>query len=286
MKTKIITFMAIMMIIMTSMSFTNKVTKETIIRIQPIDTRITSTELSTSAGIISARLKDFNIENFKVTVIPEKKLILLAGINHKDISIVEKLLLNKGRIEFFRAFNHTELSELLKDNTQLYSMLDTTDIKKQDNRIGCMSLSKIDKVTEYLSSTGLTNKCRFAWSDFSDSNRICLYALKKEHVQESLLTGSDLDSASFKQDKIKGYWYTEFRFKKPVIKVWADITRQNIGNAIAIVIDNQVICTPVVRSVIEGGKCNITGNFTGSDVKLFAAFANHGELPTGFRVIK
>jgi len=174
----------------------------------------------------------------------------------------------------------------LNDDPHLYSILDTTGITKRDTRIGCMPRSKINKVNEYLNSTGLTNQCRFAWSDFSDSSRICLYALRKEHAQESLLTGSDLDSAGFKQNKAKGYWYTEFRFKKPVIKVWAEITKQNIGNAIAIVIDNQVICTPVVMSVIESGNCNITGNFTESEVKLFAAFGNHGELPTNFRLVK
>lgn len=285
MKTKIISFLAIMMIIMTAMSFTNKVTKENIILIQAVENKISPAELSKSASIISARLKDVGIEKNKVTVIPEKNLIQLGGISDNNVSLVEKLL-HKGRIEFFRAYNQAELTELLKDDSQLYSILDTTNITKRDTRIGFTSFSKIDRVNEYLNSTGLTNQCRFAWSDFSDSSRICLYALRKEHVHESLLTGNDIDSASFKQNKTKGYWYNEFVFKKPVINVWADITKQNIGNAIAIVIDNQVICTPVVRSVIEGGKCNITGNFTESEVKLFATFGNHGELPTDFRVIR
>ena len=64
------------------------------------------------------------------------------------------------------------------------------------------------------------------------------------------------------------------------------ITKQNVNNSIAIVIDNQVICSPVIRAAIENGKCMITGNFTETEVKLFAAFGSHGELPVTFKVIK
>jgi preprotein translocase subunit SecD len=165
-------------------------------------------------------------------------------------------------------------------------MLDKKGTKDSNPWIGCTSLSKINTVNEYLNSKGKPQHCRFVWSDFNDSTKVCLYALKLGRDKGSLLSGNDFDSAKSIQDKPSKYWHVDFSFKKPVIKVWSAITKQNIGKSIAIVIDNRVICAPVIRSGIDNGKCQITGNFTESEVKLFAAIGNYGELPVSFTVIK
>jgi len=68
--------------------------------------------------------------------------------------------------------------------------------------------------------------------------------------------------------------------------LWANITKQNIGYPIAIVLDNKLLCAPVVNQTIESGKSQIAGNFTESEVKLIAALGNNGELPVSFEVLK
>jgi preprotein translocase subunit SecD len=115
---------------------------------------------------------------------------------------------------------------------------------------------------------------------------VYLYALKLETGKRAVLKGHDIDSIRCIQEKTSKYWYIDFSFKKSAIKLWSTITRQNIGNAIAITVDNHVICAPVINSVIEGGKCSVTGNFTEADVKQFASFVHYGELPAGFQVVK
>ena len=268
------------------MSFTNKATKKNIILIQAFDNQISSTALSESANIISARLKEFNTDKFEVTVIPDKKQIQIEGMIDMDIRAVENLITKKGRIEFYIAYNQVELSEILQGDRRLFSLLNTSEVNKSDFRVGCTSMSKIDKVNQFINSKISVTKCRFVWGDFTDSTNICLYALKTEQNKGSLLTGNDIESVTFNKEKAFNYWYSEFRFKKPAVKVWSEITKQNINNSVAIVIDNQVICSPVIRSVIENGKCMITGNFTETDVKLFAAFGSHGELPATFVVVR
>ena len=44
------------------------------------------------------------------------------------------------------------------------------------------------------------------------------------------------------------------------------LTKEHIGQALAIVIDKQIVSMPVVQAAIEGGKINITGNFTEEEV--------------------
>ena len=78
----------------------------------------------------------------------------------------------------------------------------------------------------------------------------------------------------------------DIRFKKQAIEVWANATRRNINNSIAIVLDDEVICAPIVRSEITGGLCNITGNFTETEVKYMASLGNNGEMPLSFSIVK
>ena len=286
MKTIIISVVVIMTIFMTTMGFTTKAPKKNVLLIQAVHNNILPATLSESAKIISARLNDIDKGKFEVNIIPSKKQILVTAINDVDINSVENLVIQKGTIEFYRACNQNELVELLKGNNHLFSILNKNKSKNTDSRIGFTSLSKVDLVNEYINSNLQNKKCRFVWSDFSDSSKVYLYGLKLETGKRALLTGHDIDSIRCKQEKTSKYWFIDFSFKKPAIKLWSTITRQNIGNAIAIVVDNHVICAPVINSVIEGGKCSITGNFTEADVKQFAAFVHYGELPVVFKVIR
>ena len=286
MKTTLISFIAVIIISMIALSFTHKATEKNIILIQASDNHIALATLSKSANIISARLKDFSNDKFEVTVIPEKNRIQVEGMNNRDISAIENLLTKKGRIEFYIAYNQVELLEIVKGDRHLFSLLNTKEVRESDSRVGCTSISKTGKINQFINSKVSVKNCRFVWSDFSDSTNVCLYALKTNLNKGALLTGADIESVTFNKEKTFKNWYTEFSFKKPAVKVWSEITKQNVNNSIAIVIDNQVICSPVIRAAIENGKCMITGNFTETEVKLFAAFGSHGELPVTFKVIK
>jgi SecD/SecF fusion protein len=50
-------------------------------------------------------------------------------------------------------------------------------------------------------------------------------------------------------------------------KVWARLTGNNVGRAIAIVLDNYVYSAPNVNQEIKGGRSSITGGFTVTDRK-------------------
>ena len=271
---------------MIAMSFTNKGTNKNVILIQAVDNQITSKALSESANIITARLKDFSIDKSGVTVIPDKHQIQVEGINDKDIKAVENLMTQEGRIEFYIAYNQVELSGLLKGDRHLFSLLNTTELNDSYSTIGCTSISKMNQVNQFINSKESVKNCRFVWSDVTDSTKVCLLALKTDGNKGPLLSGKDIGSVTFNNEKAHNNWYTEFSFKKPAAKVWSELTKQNINHSVAIVLDNHVICYPVIRSVIENGKCQITGNFTETDVKLFAAFGSHGELPATFGVVR
>ncbi len=68
-------------------------------------------------------------------------------------------------------------------------------------------------------------------------------------------------------------------------KVWARLTRENVGRQIAIVLDNYVYSYPVVQDEIKGGRSSITGNFSIPEAKDLANILKSGKLPAPARIL-
>ncbi|MGE0089826.1 MAG: protein translocase subunit SecDF [Bacteroidales bacterium] len=69
-------------------------------------------------------------------------------------------------------------------------------------------------------------------------------------------------------------------------KVWARLTKNNIGNFIAIVLDNYVYSAPRVNDEIKGGRSSIYGDFTVNEAKDLANILQSGKLPAPARIIQ
>jgi len=67
---------------------------------------------------------------------------------------------------------------------------------------------------------------------------------------------------------------------------WAALTKKNIGNAIAIVLDGYVYSAPNVQNEISGGNSQITGNFTPEDTKDLANVLKSGKMPAPARIVQ
>jgi preprotein translocase subunit SecD len=93
-----------------------------------------------------------------------------------------------------------------------------------------------------------------------------------------LLSGENLLDA---QAKVDEYFkpYVAFTFDSIGSKIFADVTRKNIGRQIAIVLDNEVISAPVIRDKISTGNGSITGKFTIEESAELALLMRSGSLP-------
>jgi SecD/SecF fusion protein len=68
-------------------------------------------------------------------------------------------------------------------------------------------------------------------------------------------------------------------------KIWARLTRDNVGRAIAIVLDNYVYSAPRVNQEITGGRSQITGDFSINEADDLANILKSGKLPAPARII-
>ncbi len=100
--------------------------------------------------------------------------------------------------------------------------------------------------------------------------------------REPLLTGKNLTDSK-----------VEFQDNAPVVyfnldnqggKIFADITANNIGSMLAIVLDNEIISAPRINSVIPSGSGIITGRFTVQEAQDLSLLLKAGSLPVDLKI--
>lgn len=100
------------------------------------------------------------------------------------------------------------------------------------------------------------------------------------------LTGKNLKNAvvAFQNEGLSEP-QVSLQFDSEGAKLFADITKKNIGKTVAIYLDGQIISAPVVQSEISNGEAVITGNFTLDEAKDLVGRLNQGALPVPISLI-
>jgi preprotein translocase subunit SecD len=88
------------------------------------------------------------------------------------------------------------------------------------------------------------------------------------YVQKAvLLDEHDLKGTTVVTNTVSNQAEIDFELSAAGRKRFAEVTRQNIGKRLAIIIDGQLCSAPVIRSEITSGKGQITGNFTPQEAR-------------------
>ncbi len=97
--------------------------------------------------------------------------------------------------------------------------------------------------------------------------------------QQTALTGRYLDNAVVVFDPTSNRPMVELTFNADGAKLFASLTKANIGKQIAIFLDGSPISAPTVNEEITGGKAVISGSFTPQEAKELALRLKNGALP-------
>lgn len=104
-------------------------------------------------------------------------------------------------------------------------------------------------------------------------------------VYQTIMTGADLRDATVITDQL-GQPAISFDLSPEGAEIFADFTTANVGRYLAIVLDGQVISTPVISSPITTGSGVIEGSFTFEEANSLAVQLRYGALPIPLRVIE
>ncbi|TBN41856.1 protein translocase subunit SecD [Paracoccus subflavus] len=98
-------------------------------------------------------------------------------------------------------------------------------------------------------------------------------------LEESpVVTGEELTDAMPATDQ-NGMPAVDFRFNPTGARKFGEYTANNIGQPFAIVLDNEVISAPVIRSAIPGGSGQISGSMDFDEANRLAVLLRAGALP-------
>ena len=114
-----------------------------------------------------------------------------------------------------------------------------------------------------------------------------LYALKVTNRDGSPALGGDVvtdANADFMQQGGRTEQMVNMVMNAEGSKAWARLTKENIGNCIAIVLDDVVYSAPRVNDEITGGRSQITGNFTPEEAKDLANVLKSGKMAASVHI--
>lgn len=109
--------------------------------------------------------------------------------------------------------------------------------------------------------------------------------LGEEALRTTGLNGRHLERAQLVFDPQTGTPQVSLQLTGEGAKLFAEITRKNIGKLVAIYLDGVPISIPVVQNEIPDGRAVISGKFTPQEAKLLATRLNSGALPVPIKLI-
>lgn len=106
----------------------------------------------------------------------------------------------------------------------------------------------------------------------------------KDSEGNEVLNGKDVEEASVLTDSNTGKPVVTLKLNEEGKEKFAEATEKNLNKTISIYMDEDLISSPVVESVISGGEAMITGSNTIDEAKNLAGLINSGALPVTLKV--
>ncbi|MDD5217824.1 MAG: protein translocase subunit SecD [Candidatus Omnitrophica bacterium] len=121
----------------------------------------------------------------------------------------------------------------------------------------------------------------YEYKDMRDNLGFRQILLKKD----AALTGEHLTTASVGFDSY-GQAIVQLQFDKQGAQIFDQVTFQNVGKQLAIVLDGKVHSAPVIRDRIPNGQAQISGNFSSEEASDLALVLRAGALPAPVNIIE
>ena len=116
-----------------------------------------------------------------------------------------------------------------------------------------------------------------------------LYAIKMTNRDGTPALGGDVvtdANADFVQQAGRSEQQVSMTMNAEGAKAWARLTKENIGKAVVIVLDDMVYSAPNVQVEITGGRSQITGHFTPEEAKDLANVLKSGKMAASVHIVQ
>ena len=105
--------------------------------------------------------------------------------------------------------------------------------------------------------------------------------------KRTLLTGAELNRAEVQADpNSPGNWQVAIEFNAVGTRIFGELTEQNVGKHLAIILDGTLYSAPRMNERIPGGRAVITGQFTVNEARDLAIVLRAGALPAPVTILE
>lgn len=162
--------------------------------------------------------------------------------------------------------------------------------------VGVANVRDIPKINEYLAMKQvkdvLPRNLSLKWGVKAIDEKeqfFELYAIKVTNRDGTPALGGDVvtdANADFVQQAGRSEQQVSMAMNAEGAKAWARLTKENIGKAVAIVLDDMVYSAPNVNDEITGGRSQITGHFTPEEAKDLANVLKSGKMAASVQIVQ
>lgn len=157
--------------------------------------------------------------------------------------------------------------------------------------VGVVLIKDTAKVNQYLAIPQIKQlfpaDMIFAWhfqADGDNKEFIRLHVLRATRNAQPVMEGKYVVDARVGTDPYTGEFNVSMNMNAEGAKKWANVTRENVGQSIAIVLDGLVYSAPNVNEEIRGGSSSISGQFTRANADDLANILKSGKMPARARI--
>ena len=224
--------------------------------------------------------------NAKVTELFKEENVTVADSKDEAASEIEDLL---GEVQ-----DSTETAQTKSLFNVLYPRIPRNQ-NEISSTIGSASVIDTAKVNAYLSLEEVKallpanlKHVKFLWDakPIKDTEVINLYAIKSNRKDEAPIQGDVIINASQEYDQLGTSPEVSMTMNSRGSKLWAKMTSENVGNFVAVVLDDYVYTAPRVNTAITGGRTSISGNFSVLEAQDLANVLKAGKLPAAAHIIQ
>lgn len=183
--------------------------------------------------------------------------------------------------------------EVVRRRLNESGLVDPT-ITRQGKDAVLVQLPGVDDPQYIRELLGTTAKMTFHWAPNQQSHLLTSvvtmpgqYGGENYRLEQRVaLEGEHIRDAQLGYDQMSGEPIVNFKLDRDGARRFAEMTSNNIGRQLAIVLDNKVVTAPVIRGEIPSGSGQISGNFTSAEASDLALLLRAGALPAPLQVIE
>jgi protein-export membrane protein SecD len=253
----------------------------------PSDQKLESGSLDIAAQIIANRVNALGVVEPLVQTQGERRIIVeLPGVQDPDLAIAT--IKETGLLEFVDAGDQFLQAGTIVQTTfpQLESQgAKTHQVEPAPTITPTQSLTnplQIEPPTQVLTPTSgiTTTGTQTGTATSAETPKPTL----PNEVFATVLTGADLKTAAVQRNSQTGQIMIGFQLTDNGGAIFEDFTGRNVNKFLSIVLDKEVISSPVIKSKIPGGQGVIEGSFTLEQAQTLVVQLKYGALPIPLRV--